>query len=72
MHALKYGSLLKTVMMMDDVIYGYYSLPIEIVGEDYVDESMMDGEYTDETMTPNNDIGMEPEPQPRSRNPYRH
>ncbi|MCX6646709.1 MAG: hypothetical protein NTY09_10180 [bacterium] len=61
----------KTVMMMDDVIYGYYSLPIEIVGEDYVDESGMDGEYTDETMTPNTDMGQEPEPRPRSRNPYR-
>ncbi len=60
---------IKAVLETEDIVYGWYSLPVEILGEDTA-------EVTD-TMMPEGDLSeyMEPveeQQESRSRNPHRH
>lgn len=60
----------KAVLEMEDIIFGYYSLPIEVVSEDYVDDFEMDEAFADAALMYEEMIE-ETEDRPTSRNPHR-
>lgn len=60
---------IKTVLEMDDIIFGWYSLPVEIVAGDFEDENLLEDEFLDEELLYDEEY-IEPDDS-ESSNPHR-